>query len=376
MAASQCLFVLFLLVCVGLVTTGKFPGMDNALEEASGNIQPESNLVPFSEETGSGDEVEEEEEEGEWQGFGPSEQDWDSGWTKDEGEKDEDSMQSSPSSVSGTASSLASSKVVDPLSSPTQAKTKGMQLLKSKDRSSKPQAGSGSKPTQVMAVPVSNSYILSKEDVERLEQQSYWASTEPDLFADMTPAIVTNQPKSRGPASSLSDGHTKNHDKSLTPSLDYQPQEIEVKWNSSLESIVRFQRCFHNYRQTDGMMGGTMNSDHTHRKEDRAPGVYLPIHLFVHGTYTNAIYFPNTSAKNLTNNYSHIPLSGEDKIMHHRNAYIRKGEDEINQSSKKVTSPVLSVTAGVLESQFLVQYLSIECHAEWHIGPLLWVEEK
>ena len=257
--------------------------MDTAPEETSGETQPENELAQSTEETGPSDDEVEEEEEEEWQGFGPTDQDWGSRWTKDEKEEGGDSPLSSPSSTSGTASSLVSSKVLDsplhPSSSPTMVKPKGMQLLKSKNSSAKPRTGSVPKLTQSTATTVSNS-TLSKEDAERLEQQSHWADIEPDLFADMTPAITSNPPKSSVPVPSLSENRhstkTENHKKSLTPSLDYQPQETEVSTIIHISaSTFGFQHCFCNYRQ-DGKMGGTMISDHTHQQKNAQAHLQIP----------------------------------------------------------------------------------------------------
>ena len=225
-----CLFPL------GLVTASEFPSMDAAPKEFGRETQPESDVAQSTEETDPGDNEVEEEEEEEWQGFGPSAQEWDSGWTRDEKEGGGDSPLSSPSSTSGTASSLVSSKLLDSpshhSSSPTTAKPKGMQLLKPKSISSKPRPGSAPKLTKSTTAAVSNSHTLSREDAERLEEQSHWAGGESDLFADMTPSITTSQPTSSSSVSSLRTNgpstEAQNYKKSLSPSLDYQPQEIQV----------------------------------------------------------------------------------------------------------------------------------------------------
>ena len=220
------------------MSASKLPSTDTGLEEASGETHPESILAQSTttEETGSSDneDEKEEEEDEEWQGFEPDHhQDWDSGWTRDEKEGGGDSCPSSPSSASGTASSSGSGRAPEsssrPSSSPTMAKPKGMRLSKSKNSSSKPQTRSAAKLTQsATASSVSNSYYtLSKEDTERLEQQSHWASVEPDLFGDMAP-VITAPPNSSLPASSLSKNGRSHETGSHKTSLDYRPQEAEV----------------------------------------------------------------------------------------------------------------------------------------------------
>ena len=73
---------------------------------------------------------------------------------------------------------------------------------------------------------------LSAEDIERLEIQSSWAKSEPDLFADMAPKISRGISYPNGSGTTVGDTPTLTG-VSLTDALQYQPKHVvsNVQWN-------------------------------------------------------------------------------------------------------------------------------------------------